>query len=152
MKKRTVLFISLAIMALLSLSSCEWLKHSLGMKTSAEIEAMKLAQQEAVQQETPQQDTVSTTEQPATDQQMEFRYYVILGSFREASNVELMEKDAKKFGYNPIVIPMSNGYTMVAASGHNTLNEAAKALAQLEETDLCPYDRWIYDTVQGGRK
>lgn len=155
-KHLTINALPALLLCLCILCSCDGLKHMLGMKTSSEIEQMKQMDYEISQRQKMLQDSLAAveaaeravTENPGLDK----RYYVILGSFKEQSNVDLMVNDAKAFNFNPIVIPCSNGFTMVAASGHSTLPEACSARIKVEELDICPYDIWIYDTNQGLHK
>lgn len=144
------------LLCLCILCSCDGLKHMLGMKTSSEIEQMKQMDYEISQRQKMLQDSLAAVEAAeravAENPGLDKRYYVILGSFKEQSNVDLMVRDAKAFNFNPIVIPCSNGFTMVAASGHSTLPEACSARIKVEELDICPYDIWIYDANQGLHK
>lgn len=147
------------------LCSCDGLKRMLGMKTSSEIEQMKQMDYAISQRQKMLQDSlaaVKNTENTEIVENVENdtvraltpdkRYYVILGSFKEQSNVDLMVKDAKSSGLNPVVIPCRNGFTMVADSGHATVAEARSAKASIENLYICPYDSWIYDTNQGLHK
>ena len=155
-KHLTINALPALLLCLCILCSCDGLKHMLGMKTSSEIEQMKQMDYETSQRQKMLQDSLAAIEAAeravAENPGLDKRYYVILGSFKEQSNVDLMVKDAKAFNFNPIVIPCSNGFTMVAASGHSTLPEACSARIKVEELDICPYDIWIYDTSQGLHK
>lgn len=157
MRKRfTLNTLPALVLSLCLLCSCDGLKHILGMKTSSEIEQMKQMELESSRRQKMLQDSLAaaaTAESaPVKKSGLDKRYYVILGSFKEQSNVDLMVRDAKAFNFNPIVIPCSNGFTMVAASGHSTLPEACSARIKVEELDICPYDIWIYDANQGLHK
>lgn len=155
-KHLTINALPALLLCLCILCSCDGLKHMLGMKTSSEIEQMKQMDYELNQRQKMLQDSLAAVEAAesavAETPGLNKRYYVILGSFKEQSNVDLMVKDAKAFNFNPIVIPCSNGFTMVAASGHSTLPEACSARIKVEELDICPYDIWIYDANQGLHK
>ena len=155
-KHLTINALPALLLCLCILCSCDGLKHMLGMKTSSEIEQMKQMDYETSQRQKMLQDSLAAIEAAeravAENPGLDKRYYVILGSFKEQSNVDLMVKDAKAFNFNPTVIPCSNGFTMVAASGHSTLPEACSARIKVEELDICPYDIWIYDTNQGLHK
>ena len=155
-KHLTINALPALLLCLCILCSCDGLKHMLGMKTSSEIEQMKQMDYEISQRQKMLQDSLAAVEAAeravAENPGLDKRYYVILGSFKEQSNVDLMVKDAKAFNFNPIVIPCSNGFTMVAASGHSTLPEACSARIKVEELDICPYDIWIYDANQGLHK
>lgn len=150
MRKRfTLNTLPALVLSLCLLCSCDGLKHMLGMKTSSEIEQMKLMELESSRRQKMLQDSLAAAAAPVKKSGLDKRYYVILGSFKEQSNVDLMVKDAKAFNFNPVVIPCNNGFTMVAASGHSTLPEACSAKIRVEDLDICPYDIWIYDTNQG---
>lgn len=155
-KHLTINALPALLLCLCILCSCDGLKHMLGMKTSSEIEQMKQMDYEISQRQKMLQDSLAAVEAAeravAENPGLDKRYYVILGSFKEQSNVDLMVRDAKAFNFNPIVIPCSNGFTMVAASGHSTLPEACSARIKVEELDICPYDIWIYDANQGLHK
>ena len=155
-KHLTINALPALLLCLCILCSCDGLKRMLGMKTSSEIEQMKQMDYEISQRQKMLQDSLAAVEAAertvAENPGLDKRYYVILGSFKEQSNVDLMVKDAKAFNFNPIVIPCSNGFTMVAASGHSTLPEACSARIKVEELDICPYDIWIYDANQGLHK
>ena len=155
-KHLTINALPALLLCLCILCSCDGLKHMLGMKTSSEIEQMKQMDYEISQRQKMLQDSLAAVEAAeravAENPGLDKRYYVILGSFKEQSNVDLMVKDAKAFNFNPIIIPCSNGFTMVAASGHSTLPEACSARIKVEELDICPYDIWIYDANQGLHK
>lgn len=150
MRKRfTLNTLPALVLSLCLLCSCDGLKHMLGMKTSSEIEQMKQMELESSRRQKMLQDSLAAAAAPVKKSGLDKRYYVILGSFKEQSNVDLMVKDAKAFNFNPVVIPCNNGFTMVAASGHSTLPEACSAKIRVEDLDICPYDIWIYDTNQG---
>lgn len=155
-KHLTINALPALLLCLCILCSCDGLKHMLGMKTSSEIEQMKQMDYEISQRQKMLQDSLAAVEAAeravAENPGLDKRYYVILGSFKEQSNVDLMVRDAKAFNFNPIVIPCSNGFTMVAASGHSTLPKACSARIKVEELDICPYDIWIYDANQGLHK
>ena len=155
-KHLTINALPALLLCLCILCSCDGLKHTLGMKTSYEIEQMRQMDYKTSQRQKMLQDSLAAVEAAeravAENPGLDKRYYVILGSFKEQSNVDLMVRDAKAFNFNPIVIPCSNGFTMVAASGHSTLPEACSARIKVEELDICPYDIWIYDTNQGLHK
>lgn len=155
-KHLTINALPALLLCLCILCSCDGLKHTLGMKTSYEIEQMRQMDYKTSQRQKMLQDSLAAVEAAeravAENPGLDKRYYVILGSFKEQSNVDLMVRDAKAFNFNPIVIPCSNGFTMVAASGHSTLPEACSARIKVEELDICPYDIWIYDANQGLHK
>lgn len=160
MRKHLSLYALLAlVLSACLLCSCDGLRHMLGMKTSSEIKKMMQIDYEINQRQKMLQDSLTAVKNDENVENdtvrtsaLDERYYVILGSFKEQSNVDLMVNDAKAFNFNPIVIPCNNGFTMVAASGHSTLAEACSAKIKVEELDVFSYGIWIYDTNQGLHK
>ncbi len=157
MKNRIVLFILSAI-AICSLNSCDWVKKQLGMATSEDIARMKMEMEQKALQEQRVKDSLETIrldslriaqEQAASPYaKLEKQYYVVVGSYKEESNAQAMYAQLQKAGYLPLRIKLKNGFEMVAAVGTDSLEEACVQLNKIGETDLCPYDAWIYNIGQ----
>ncbi len=151
--KRTISLILL----LFTLTSCDWVRSTLGMATSKDIERakLKLIQEEA--QRKRKADSIAfikdsikyatlLVEKPKKE--LEKRFYIIAGSFHEDGNVSAMVKTLEKEGYSPETIEFKNGYMLVSIGGFNSFREARKAFNEYEEKELCAYDTWIYDLKQ----
>jgi cell division septation protein DedD len=76
------------------------------------------------------------------------RFYVIVGSFKDESNVAKMDGYLSKNGYKPIHLNFKNGYKVVASGAFANANEAYGAMRKLLELDFSPEDIWVYDTNQ----
>lgn len=148
-----------AAVLLCTLSGCDWVKKQLGMATSEDIEKLRLEmEQQALREkrikdsiETARLDSIRLAEEMAAMPyaKLDKRYYVIVGSFKEDSNAEVMQGQLQKMGYSPVRIPLKNGFDMVAVAGSDDIYEARKEIAKIEDNDVCPYDVWIYDVQQG---
>ena len=75
-------------------------------------------------------------------------YHVIVGSFKDYRNAEALAEFVKKQGYNPVQIPLKNGYMMVSLGQMETLPEAVRMMNDIEQKEECPYDVWIYSARQ----
>ena len=142
------------VAAVLALAGCDWVKGSLGMPTSEDIELMK-EELQAKQQEILQQQRAAFVEdslrkvQEQADVKPEIGgYHVIVGSFKDYRNAEALAEFVKKQGYNPVQIPLKNGYMMVSLGQMETLPEAVRMMNDIEQKEECPYDVWIYSARQ----
>jgi len=90
---------------------------------------------------------VSTTKNTPS-QIITARFYVIVGSFKDESNVAKMDGYLSKNGYKPIHLNFKNGYKVVASGAFANANEAYGAMRKLLELDFSPEDVWVYDTNQ----
>lgn len=139
------------------LSGCDRIRGILGMATSGDIEK---ARKELIEKAAAQRlrdslealkiaDSVArhTQVRPA-DEGLEKRYYIIVGSFKREKNSAGMLAFLKKQGYEPVKIPLKNGYDMVALCGYDTYYAARTEVDKIEQQEVCPYDVWIYDTEQ----
>ena len=141
---RKSVIISLIVASVLSISGCDWIRGELGMPTSADLDAYRSSKYVS---------KVDTSVIPAADStsadslkpSVEKRFYIVAGSFKDASNVKKMEDILKKNGYTPLSFAMKNGFTMVTAGGFDTEAEASKEMRFLLEKDFSPEDLWVYD-------
>jgi uncharacterized protein YceK len=83
-----------------------------------------------------------------TPSQINARFYVIVGSFKDEGNVAKMDGYLSKNGYKPIHLNFKNGYKVVASGAFANANEAYGAMRKLLELDFSPEDVWVYDTNQ----
>ena len=114
------------------------------MKTELQIKEQQRLEEEARAQRI--QDSIRNAEVvkvPALD-----GYYVVLGSFKDYRNAEALAEFVKKQGYNPVQIPLKNGYMMVSLGQMETLPEAVRMMNDIEQKEECPYDVWIYSARQ----
>jgi hypothetical protein len=129
-----------------------------------EVQAKMAQQQQAAQQQqlakqqaAPKQQMVA---QPAAPQQqtanvdvaqtqLKYRYYLIVGSYRQAASVEKRLRQLRNMEASPVAIPLKNGLTMVSAVGFNSLSDAKAAVSDV--ADLAP-DAWVYSRASGLHK
>ncbi len=144
---------------LLSISvGCDRIRGFLGMATSSDIE--KAREELEIRHDRRQRlldsiealklrDTVSLPAAvPVTDGGLDKEYYVIVGSFKKTYNTKSMMSFLREESYEPVVIPLKNGYEMVALCGYDSYLQASREIDRIEQTEVCPYDVWIYYTGQ----
>lgn len=157
--KRIISFI-FAISLVFIFTGCDWLRSTLGMPTSEELQRYRqsfpvvadttskpvVKDTAVVVNDTLTHDKplVNTTVAPAPS--AEARFYVIAGSFSDAANADKMALYLKESGYTPIRLTFRNGYNVVASSAHKEVSEAYASLRKLLELDFSPEDIWIYDS------
>ena len=152
-------YIAVGFAFLLIFTGCDWVKGQLGMATSEDIARMKLELEQKALREQMVKDSIERVRldsiklaQQAKDMpyaKLDKQFYVVLGSFKKDFNAENMVKALEKAGYAPVRIALKNGFDMVAAVGCSTIQEAWEEIKRIEDSDLCPYDVWVYDIKQG---
>src|SRR5574344_303576 len=103
-------------------------------------------QQPVAQPAAPQQHTVNVD---VAQTQLKYRYYLIVGSYRQAASVEKRLRQLRNMEASPVAIPLKNGLTMVSAVGFNSLSDAKAAVSDV--ADLAP-DAWVYSRASGLHK
>lgn len=157
--KRFVRFFAMSLLLVVTLTGCDWVKKQLGMATSEDIARMKLEMEQMAAREQRVKDSLERVRldsiklaQQAQDMpysKLDKQFYVVLGSFKKDFNAVNMVKALEKAGYSPVRIALKNGFDMVAAVGCSTIQEAWEEIKRIEESDLCPYDVWVYNIEQG---
>jgi hypothetical protein len=161
--------LSLIIPLLFLLGGCDWVRSTLGMPTSQDLDKLRYnaMMANAADSAAAKKDTVAITadslakgdtlasvpvqekagmNQPETATSA--RFYVIAGSFKEEANAAKMDGYLVKNGVKPVRLLFKNGYIVVASSAHENANEAYAAMRKLLELDFSPEDVWVYDTKQ----
>ena len=103
-------------------------------------------QQPVAQPAAPQQQTANVD---VAQTQLKYRYYLIVGSYRQAASVEKRLRQLRNMEASPVAIPLKNGLTMVSAVGFNSLSDAKAAVSDV--ADLAP-DAWVYSRASGLHK
>lgn len=165
--------IVLLLLAVFSVSGCDFFRKLAGRPTSSEIEAMRQAialKQEArdtvsvdpetaTAQETPETpeaaETPEPTVQPApaketvpsssTGTDGKKRYYIIVASFSKVENAERCAERMAGRGYPGELLKFKGGYTAVGVLGTDDMQEAQASLKELKRQDFCPQGVWILD-------
>ena len=77
-------------------------------------------------------------------QELEYRYYVVVGSFRNAVNAEaLMNRISEVEGSSPVLIGFRNGMVAVGTCPSDKVQDAVSGLKRLRMHPACPVDAWI---------
>ena len=145
------------LLAALLLTGCEWVKRQLGMPTSEDLAKLKMEMEQKELRERQIKDSIEAArldslrlaqEKEIPYSKLDKKYYVIMGSFKEVKNADILKAELEGIGYTPVRIALKNGFDMVALAGFDTYGQAAAEISKIEDNDLCPYDVWIYDVAQ----
>lgn len=169
MKKSCIFLI---ILAVLSLTGCDFMRKLAGRPTSEDVEMKRIeilrAEEAALQarldslrkvEETMIRDSLNALDSirqiggsilnPASlgglfATKLEARYYIILGSFKARANAESLFNVAKDAGYKPALISFGKGGLIaVGVCPVNRLPDAYTALTEVRKEKFCPDDVWI---------
>ena len=161
----------LVVLAMFSLTGCDFFRSLAGRPTSGELEIMKVkklrieeqrlqASLAALQEEKQAvQDSIEamklvrqqkegTVLNPSAlgglfTTKLETRYCVIVGAFRERSNAESLHQQVSSKGYTPLLISFRNGLIAVGVCPVNSLQDAMQSVRKLRNETFCPDDVWI---------
>jgi predicted small lipoprotein YifL len=160
MKRKISFFLTIALV--FTLTGCDWVRSTLGMPTSDELQRYKQLTEElddSLPKVTPA-DTITVSPADSSDITVDssssivqslpsdMRFYVIAGSFSEKVNADKMASYLKDSGYSPIRLTFRNGYNVVASTAHKEIGDAYASLRKLLELDFSPEDIWIYDAAK----
>lgn len=164
-----------AVALTLSFTGCDTFRKLAGRPTSAAIEAKRvaiMAKEERLQaMEKARRDSVEAANRRAADSlavldslaQKKFamygasskggllnsaeyaRYSVILGSFMDRGNAEMLQRKATDAGYESLLIPFRNGFTAVAVCPTDCLVTVFSSLKKVRNEKFCPDDVWVLD-------
>ncbi|MCM1177206.1 MAG: SPOR domain-containing protein [Bacteroidales bacterium] len=74
---------------------------------------------------------------------LDFKYYIIVGSFRNRTYAENLLVNVAGYGYAPVLICFRNGLFAVGISPENRVEAAVKSLKAVKNEEFCPSDVWI---------
>lgn len=178
MKNRYIVFIAL-IMCLLLVCGCDAFRSLAGRPTSADIEQMRatleareayelwrqdslakararledslaaLAQLDSLKQEKGIVKDLSVFRGLSSTMQLENRYYVVLGSFKEVRNAEKYRDTIKEAGFEAVVIRFKNGFNSVGVCPTDSPRALLDSMDKLRQEAFCPKDFWILENGQG---
>jgi hypothetical protein len=74
---------------------------------------------------------------------LDFRYYVVVGTFGSPANAKHLASRASAAGYQPTLIPFNNGFTAVGLEGCDKMAVCLEALQKIKGESFCPKDVWI---------
>lgn len=146
--------ISVLLVAVTMLSSCDFFRSLVGKPTSKDLERMRIEAQAKKQRQLDSLNKVKADSLAALaaleaeKNALKDRFYVILGSFKEPGNAVRMNEFLQKNNYTPRNIKFKNGFELVSASSTNNLQEALRIADELMGYEYCPEDVWVYDVKQ----
>lgn len=144
-----------------SLLSCDRIRALFNMPTSTELEQMwrdleaEVAKEKADSISREKRDSVTnflpdSISNPAGEgfvgkqNTADERYYVVLGRYREQTNIDNMKRLLLERNETPVEIDRNDGSILVCAGGSSTLEGAKSALKRIEEYALSPDELWIF--------
>ncbi|MCR5244695.1 MAG: SPOR domain-containing protein [Bacteroidales bacterium] len=74
---------------------------------------------------------------------LQYRYYVVVGTFGDRQNAQGLAAKAEAAGYSSQLIPYRNAFTSVGVGGTNSLAEAWATLGKVKGEKFCPVDVWV---------
>jgi hypothetical protein len=147
------------LIILISLSSCKFFREKgwFGKKKNDAVMAEMQARQDSIrvadslqaladrmrQIEQARLDSIMLVEQERAEWEARFRYHIIVGSFLTPEFAEDHRQLYRSMGYDPVIIPDSEGrFNLVAAEVHESLT---RALARLERfQDTVEFQAWLF--------
>ena len=161
---------AVTLILLLPLGGCDMFRRLAGRPTAEEIELMKiekLKQEEAVRRhridslaavQREKEDSIAIMDSLAQIKgtvlnpseigglfttKLDFKYYIVVGSFKSRHNAESLLSTVAEKGYKPILISFRNGFNAIAVAPTNSLREAFSSLKNVRTEAFCPDDVWI---------
>lgn len=154
---KSLKFVSMLLVAAVMLTGCDFFRSIMGKPTSKDLERMKIEAQRQAEAKRKQdsidmakaQEAARIAAAEAEARMLKERYYVVVGSFKVPGNADRLFEVIRKNGYGIRIIPMKNGFSMVAAASTDNYREALKIMSDVKEFVFCPEDVWVYDSAQG---
>lgn len=156
MIQKTIFLILIAFF----LVSCDWVRKKLDMPTSEQIAEKReqIAQIEKDREQTSQKEQINTAESVAksessnnseptqsveNEENLQYKYYIVVGSFANPANAERMKKKMEKEQIldKPFTYKRSDGLTLVAIGRYKSWQGASVAL---NDVKYLIEDAWIY--------
>lgn len=149
---RRFIAVSALLAVVFCVGGCDFVRKVAGRPTSAEIQAMKI--------ETEQRDTVveeiileslvpeEIPDVPVRDwsnlvsAELPCGYYILVGVFSNATNASNQAAYACRCGYEPTLIPFTNGNTGVGVCGGDYA-AAASCFEAVKSQPFCPKDAFV---------
>lgn len=101
-----------------------------------EAEQIRLAQEKALQ------DSIANAQAMAS----QFRFHVIIGSFKVPSNAASWEQDVRGMGYSNVqIVHAPNGFDLVSVGAYETYSKAFNEIDRINSDKEEPVELWIYE-------
>lgn len=173
MMKRLILLLAIVVPCMLT--GCDAFRKLAGRPTSADIEAKRIeiqAVEEAVHQA--RLDSLRRVEKRMADSlavldsiargnitllsssevggvgeasSLEYRYYIIVGSFIGKGNAAAFKSKVEDCGYPATLIKFKNGYTAVGVCPSDNIVESFSNLGKVGSESFSPKGIWIFDRL-----
>jgi hypothetical protein len=76
--------------------------------------------------------------------ELEHRYYVVVGSFRDAGNADkFIAKVSGEPGMDPVKVHFRTGMIAVGVCPRDKVTEVASAVDEVRAKSFCPKDAWV---------
>lgn len=75
--------------------------------------------------------------------ELDCRYYIVLGSFKEVANAEKYRNTVLEAGYEAVVIRFRNGFNCVGVNPTDSPRVLLDAMDAVRQEPFCPKDIWI---------
>ncbi len=168
MKKSVLLLMSIM---LVSFTGCDFLRAVAGRPSSGDIEEKRLsimkAEEKALQhridsmklaEEQIVVDSLATLESleasgvtiSSSDRiggfsgmELEYKYYIIVGAFRESANARKLFNVASEKGYFPVLLNCRGGMVAVGLAPTDRIAAVRESYERLKAESFCPKEAWI---------
>ena len=157
----------LSALSLLTLGGCDMFRRLAGRPTAKELEQIKmemLLRQEA--QQVARIDSLRRVEKALSDSiavldsirqlhgtilnpseigglfttRLDFRYYIVVGAFKDRANAEKLLSEVREKGYSPVLINFRNGFNAIGIAPANDLFNIFRSLKRVKTEEFCPVD------------
>ncbi len=75
--------------------------------------------------------------------ELEFRYYIIVGAFRDSANAGKLFDMASEKGYAPVLMDTRGGMVVVGIAPENRISAVREVYERLINEPFCPKEAWI---------
>ena len=167
--RKAVIIAALAVSVCL-LGGCDFFRQLAGRPSSREIAEKRARIEQEAQVQQHRQDSVEAVQRQVADslaredslrnavgktllqtrslpasgkQQLEYRYYLMIGSFASSANADRQAAKAAKAGYPATLIPFPGGVTAVGICPSNSLSAIYASMKNLRGEAFFPEDAWI---------
>ncbi len=168
MKKSVLLLLSLMLVVL---TGCDFLRAVAGRPTSKDIEekriaiikseedalqsrldSIRLAGEKVIADSLAALDFLKVSGVMMSDQsrigglsgtELGYKYYIIVGAFRESANAKKMFTTASENAYSPVLISCRSGMMAVGLCPSNSIAAVAESYKKLIGEEFCPKEAWI---------
>ncbi|MBR7067681.1 MAG: SPOR domain-containing protein [Bacteroidales bacterium] len=160
MKKLVLMFVALAVVA----GGCKYFDKGKNKKKAkqekvvdpaaaekAREDSIRIAQeQEAERIRVARQEAIQDSIRQVKEREAQFRFHVIIGSFKVPSNAESWEREVRQMGFKDTkIIDGPNGFTLVSVGSFDTYSKAFNEIDRInynaEEEE--PWELWVYEKL-----